>query len=162
MQDELAERGADGGRRVEDRERGHVVDDARGAPGDAGEVRWESLLGLCARALPECARAPLRSRVGPETPSGARPVVGMSLAPGLLRVVSHQRERRNTGDNVNKKPIVVEIDDLREFVGGGADLAVQDRDNASAEFTFPSNTIMCYRFKEPTKDPNDWTVIKGQ
>lgn len=62
---------------------------------------------------------------------------------------------------MNKKPIVVEIEDLRELVGGGAEVAVQDRDSAATEFTFPSNTIMCYRFKDPTKEPKDWTVIKG-
>jgi len=62
---------------------------------------------------------------------------------------------------MNKKQVVVEIEDLREFVGGGADVAVQNSDVSGTEFVFPSNTIMCYRFKEPAQGA-DWTVVKGK
>lgn len=60
---------------------------------------------------------------------------------------------------MNKKQIVVEIEDLRTFVGGGADVTVQGPDGSGAEFVFPSSTIMCRGYKEPAK-ARDCAVIK--
>ena len=61
------------------------------------------------------------------------------------------------------KPIVIDIDDLHEFVGGAADAQVKDQvghDNS----TYPgvNSTVMCYYFGPSPDAVEDWIVIKGQ
>ncbi len=64
---------------------------------------------------------------------------------------------------MNKKPITVEIEDLREIVGGGSELTLAPKSGKDAGSKAPwpgGGTTMCYRFA-PSPDDEVWTKIRG-
>ncbi len=66
---------------------------------------------------------------------------------------------------MEKKPVLVEINDLRDFVGGNADVTVSEKPKIGhAEATYPSTngTSMCYYVGPSPDAAEDWIVIKGK
>jgi len=65
---------------------------------------------------------------------------------------------------MDKKAIVVEIEDLREFIGGAADVTVSEEGKSGPEPSYPgavNGTSMCW-YCVPSDAADDWTVIKGK
>ena len=65
---------------------------------------------------------------------------------------------------MDKKPVMVEINDLREFVGGTSDVTVGEQTKIGhSEAAYPVNgTSMCYYIGPSPDAADDWIVIKGK
>ncbi len=64
-----------------------------------------------------------------------------------------------------EKAIVVEIEDLREIVGGAAEISIKEQEGAlghpqASAIASSNSTSMCWY--SPTPTASDWIVIKGE